>query len=163
HRRLLDQNFSNKSLTPIGTGLNRIGLSLCQWEWNLMAPEAKKDRSMKNLVIIITDDQRTDTINADAMPYFYTAKADFVHYPNYFPSTPLCDPARTALWTGQYDVKNGITVNSTDDLQDWPYADNLFTALRAADYTVAYYGKWMQEFEGAESLTGVFNEHAVYT
>jgi arylsulfatase A-like enzyme len=67
-----------------------------------------------NILIILTDDQRSlGTLGV--MPYTRSwLKAGGTAFPNAFVTTPLCCPSRAALLTGMYAHNTGITVDHED-------------------------------------------------
>ena len=98
-----------------------------------------------NILLVISDQYRWDfvcgygrnpmdfTPNLDAMLRRGTA------FENAFTNQPLCSPARSCLFTGQYATQTGV----------WklgfglrPGATTLATVLRAAGYSTNYIGKW---------------------
>src|SRR6201994_802725 len=112
--------------------------------------EAKGDPASQpskrpNILLVISDQYRWDFIcgygrnpmnftpNLDAMLRRGTA------FENAFSNQPLCSPARSCLFTGQYATKTGV----------WklgfglkPGTPTIATALRAQGYTTNYIGKW---------------------
>jgi arylsulfatase A-like enzyme len=98
-----------------------------------------------NILLVISDQYRWDfvcgfgrnpmdfTPNLDAMLRRGTA------FENAFTNQPLCGPARSCLFTGQYATQTGVWKNS---LGLRPAAVTLATALRAAGYSTNYIGKW---------------------
>jgi hypothetical protein len=73
-----------------------------------------------NIVVILTDDQRYDTVGTThsltgtepVMPIVTEALANQgVTFANTFATTPLCTPSRTSLLTGRYAHHTGVTVN----------------------------------------------------
>ncbi|HZT23176.1 MAG TPA: sulfatase-like hydrolase/transferase [Verrucomicrobiae bacterium] len=108
---------------------------------NAPAPTARRP----NILLVISDQYRWDfvcgyghnpmdfTPNLDAMLRRGTA------FENCFSNNPLCSPARSILFTGQYATRTGV----------WklgpglpPGATTLATLLRAQGYTANYIGKW---------------------
>lgn len=98
-----------------------------------------------NVLLVISDQYRWDfvcgygrnpmdfTPNLDAMLRRGTA------FENAFTNQPLCSPARSCIFTGQYATQTGV----------WklgfglrPGATTLATVLRAAGYSTNYIGKW---------------------
>ena len=69
-----------------------------------------------NIILIITDQQRYDTINALGFPYMDTPNLDRlvdegVALTNCFITAPSCAPARASLFTGYYPHTTGIYKN----------------------------------------------------
>jgi arylsulfatase A-like enzyme len=110
-----------------------------------------------NIILILTDDQRWDSLDAthtpdgsDAMPNVRARlEASGLTFRNAFLTTPLCCPSRASILTGQYASHHGVRTN------DKPYGGvaafddthTLATALRAAGYRTALIGKYMNRYE----------------
>ena len=67
-----------------------------------------------NIVLLVTDDQRWDTLSV--MPRLMdTLARDGVVFRNAFVPTPLCSPSRASLLTGQYAHNTGVLTNDLPD------------------------------------------------
>ena len=81
-----------------------------------------------NILLLISDDQRPDTIAALGNPVIQTPHLDRLvaegtTFPRATCAHPLCVPARAELLTGQTGFRNGVhPPNNTPDLQQqtWP-------------------------------------------
>lgn len=79
--------------------------------------------SRPNIILIITDQQRYDTIRALGFPYMDTPHLDRlvnegVSFSNCHITAPSCAPARASLFTGYYPHTTGILKNA----DQWRYA-----------------------------------------
>jgi arylsulfatase len=77
-----------------------------------------------NIILIITDQQRYDTIRALGFPYVDTPNLDRlveegVAYTNCFITAPSCAPARASLFTGYYPHTTGILKNADQWRHSW--------------------------------------------
>ena len=77
-----------------------------------------------NIILIITDQQRYDTINALGFPYMYTPNLDRlvregVSFDNCHITAPSCAPARASLFTGFYPHVTGIMRNADRWTRSW--------------------------------------------
>jgi arylsulfatase A-like enzyme len=77
-----------------------------------------------NIILIITDQQRYDTIRALGYPYMDTPNLDRlanegVTFSNCFIAAPSCAPARAALFTGYYPHTTGILKNADQWRHSW--------------------------------------------
>ena len=77
-----------------------------------------------NIILIITDQQRFDTINALGFPYMDTPHIDRlvnegVSFDNCHITAPSCAPARASLFTGFYPHVTGIMRNADRWRRSW--------------------------------------------
>ena len=73
-------------------------------------PPAKAQTAQPNIVIILTDDQRWDTLRR--MPQLQDLLVDRgVRYSNAMVPTSLCCPSRASLLRGQYAHSTGVWSN----------------------------------------------------
>ena len=77
-----------------------------------------------NIILIITDQQRYDTINALGYPYIDTPNLDRlvnegVTFEKCFITAPSCAPARASLFTGYFPHTTGIHKNGDRWTRSW--------------------------------------------
>jgi arylsulfatase A-like enzyme len=77
-----------------------------------------------NIVFIITDQQRYDTINAFGASHMVTPNMDKlvqegVSFTNQFVTAPSCAPSRASLFTGLYPHTNGVYKNGDVWTKSW--------------------------------------------
>jgi arylsulfatase A-like enzyme len=77
-----------------------------------------------NIILIITDQQRYDTIRALGYPYMDTPNLDRlvnegVTFSNCFVAAPSCAPSRASLFTGYYPHTTGILKNADRWRHSW--------------------------------------------
>ena len=80
--------------------------------------------SQPNIILIITDQQRYDTIAALGFPFMETPHMDRlvregVSFDNCFVPAPLCVPARASLFTGYYPHTTGVYGNGHRWTHSW--------------------------------------------
>ncbi|MGE0719990.1 MAG: sulfatase, partial [Alphaproteobacteria bacterium] len=100
-----------------------------------------------NLLVIVTDQQRTDTVGClggrhIATPALDALAARGILFRRAYTPIPICSPARGSLWTGLLPNAHGVEDNVygvPDALRGIP---TLFAPLRAAGYRLGYIGKW---------------------
>ena len=108
------------------------------------APVAAQDtRSPRNIVFILTDDQRFDGLGV-LNDYFETPHLDTlaeggVLFENAFVTTSLCSPSRASILSGLYAHTHQVLDNSTPMPIDVP---TFPVELQAAGYETAFIGKW---------------------
>lgn len=93
-----------------------------------------------NIILIITDQQRFDTIRALGFPYMDTPNLDRLvgegtTFTNCFISAPSCAPSRASLFTGYYPHTTGIYKNADQWQHSW------VEALAAGGYYCVNVGK----------------------
>ena len=96
-----------------------------------------------NFVIIITDDQRADTLHAmtDTTAWFEVRGKTF---PNAFATTPLCCPSRASIFTGRYAHNHGVRTNY--DAWNLDQETTLQYYLRNAGYRTGLFGKYLNDY-----------------
>jgi N-acetylglucosamine-6-sulfatase len=102
-----------------------------------------------NVIVILTDDQRFDTLSK--MPHLSDLAAQGVTFTNAFAPTPLCGPSRAMLISGGYRSQNtGVLGNDLPNGGARLFKDsgNLGAELQAAGYRTQFVGKWINGYEG---------------
>lgn len=101
-----------------------------------------------NLVVIMTDDQRFDTL-----PWMPTVTGKLmtqgVTFNNAYVPTPLCCPTRASMFSGGYLAQNTGVIDNA-----WPNGgmtrfddrQNLGVTLQNAGYETFYVGKWLNDY-----------------
>ncbi len=96
-----------------------------------------------NIVVVMTDDQRADTLGA--MPNVEALGG--TTYARHYAVQPLCCPSRASFLTGQYPHAHGITTNSpAEDEARAVELGALPTWLEAAGYRTALAGKYLNDY-----------------
>lgn len=98
------------------------------------------EKKKPNIIFVITDQQRFDTIAAGGFPYMKTPNLDrMVREGTYFRQTyvtsPSCAPSRASLFTGVYPHTNGVFRN------DEPWAFSWVQLMAEAGYRCVNVGK----------------------
>ena len=80
--------------------------------------------SRPNIIFIITDQQRYDTIHALGFPYMDTPNldrlaAEGVSFTHCHVTAPLCVPSRASLFTGLYPHTTGVLTNVDQWQHSW--------------------------------------------
>ncbi|MBI3373360.1 MAG: sulfatase-like hydrolase/transferase [Betaproteobacteria bacterium] len=93
-----------------------------------------------NIILIITDQQRADTISALGAPWMHTPTLDRLvregaAYTNCFVTSPVCVGSRASLFTGMYPHAGGVFTNFQ------PWEPNWVRWLADAGYHCASIGK----------------------
>lgn len=108
------------------------------------APLRSTGAEPRNVVLILTDDQRWNSLSFLGHPFLQTPHLDRMaaegaHLPNAFVTTSLCCPSRASILTGLYAHAHNVLDNSSELDPAFPtYA----TLLRGAGVDTCYVGKW---------------------
>ncbi len=99
-----------------------------------------------NLLILMTDDQRWDTVGfmGNRMirtPHLDRLAAEGVVFENHFVTTSICSISRATFYTGQWARRHGIQ-DFARPLSPEALAKTYFARLRRAGYRVGFVGKW---------------------
>ena len=101
-----------------------------------------------NFLVIVTDDQRPDTIAALGNPRIATPNLDWLvkngmTFENFLCANPLCVPSRAEILTGRTGFRNGVLGMGREQMD--PKLTLWSAAMAAAGYHVWYSGKWMND------------------
>lgn len=105
-----------------------------------------------NVLVVMTDDQRFDTINR--MPNVADMAARGVRFTNAYVPTPLCAPSRASIYSGGYLSQNtGVLDNRPPNGGAQAFNDkvNLGTVLQSAGYRTFFVGKWVNMYEDEDT------------
>ena len=97
-----------------------------------------------NVLLMLTDDQRTDAVGLGGSRHLQTPHIDRlgkegVYFRNMFCTTSLCSPSRASILSGLYAHTHGVTNNFTE----YPVGFKSFPmVLQDEGYDTAYVGKW---------------------
>jgi arylsulfatase A-like enzyme len=97
----------------------------------------------KNILFIITDQQRADALSCAGNPILKTPHIDSianegVRFTNYFCTTPLCMPNRASFFTGLYPSVHGTRSNGINLNPNLPRLSGI---LSEAGYHTCNVGK----------------------
>ncbi len=103
-----------------------------------------------NIVMVVSDQQRLDTVGAYGSPICKTPNMDRVaaagmRFDRAFTPTGLCSPVRCSLLSGVYPHEHRVLTNvglHPIRAQLEPQDDRLSAALKGAGYRMGYVGKW---------------------
>lgn len=100
--------------------------------------------SRPNILFILSDDQRFDTIHALGQPHIHTPHLDElaqqgVAFSRNFCTTPICTPARAEILTGCHSFHNGVLWFG---MPIKPELALLPQAFQQAGYHTIHIGKW---------------------
>jgi N-acetylglucosamine-6-sulfatase len=115
----------------------------------------RMDRGRPNVVVIVTDDQRYDTLGA--MPAVRSLLGrQGIEFTEAFVGNPLCCPSRATILTGRYSHSTGVYTN--DSARHGGYAafkheqaKTIATALNRVGYRTGLFGKYFNGYH-AEAI-----------
>lgn len=109
---------------------------------NILSETAGQDRP--NFLIIITDDQRYDTLGRFMPRTQLRIFDEGITFTNGFVTTPLCCPSRASILTGMYAHNTGVRVNQ-DELRKATFIQR----LHEAGYFTGLVGKYLNSWNGS--------------
>lgn len=119
-------------------------------------PAGAVANSGRNIVFILIDDQRYDSLGFAGHPFLETPHLDALArnglvFERAFVTTSLCSPSRASTLTGQYAHRHRVLDNNTP----LPEATPTFPQeLQRAGYDTAFVGKWHMGGESDEPRPG---------
>lgn len=99
-----------------------------------------------NIIVLVTDDQRSDSLGCAGTPLLQTPNLDQlaeqgVRFENAFVTTSICAVSRASIMLGQYQSRHGIDDFQTS-LSPEQREASYFGRLKAAGYYLGFIGKW---------------------
>ncbi len=112
--------------------------------------------SQPNIVLVFIDDMGWGDFScfgnkAAKTPHIDRLAKEGVRFEQFYVNSPICSPSRTAISTGQYPQRWGITsylahrdMNSRRGMAQWldPKAPMLARSLQQVGYATGHFGKW---------------------
>jgi len=123
---------------------------------SLFGSEHRPPGDRPNIVFIVADDQRWDTLWA--MPTVRSRLARRgIRFTNGFVVNSVCCPSRASILTGQYSHSNGVYRNSSPQggFASFDDSSTVATWLQDAGYRTALIGKYLNGYERAQGNTYV--------
>lgn len=101
-----------------------------------------------NVIFILADDQRFDSLGLTGHPVTETANLDRlaqegVFFKNAFVTSPICGPSRANIFTGQWERRNHIGFNyvSKNIISEETFGNSFLMQFKEAGYSTAFIGK----------------------
>ena len=149
----------NVALTRAGFGKVLIALFLVLPGLATSAATEGEDER-PNILIIMTDDQRahgTMRVMPRTRKWFSSRGTTFA---NAWVTTPLCCPSRSSIFTGRYAHNHGVLTN--EDARVLDQTTTVQAGLRAAGYTTAYVGKYLNGWGFKQNPPAEFDRWATF-
>jgi len=124
-----------------GIGAAAVSFPLTRY---LSSSGAGASQKKRNIVFILIDDMRYDSMSCMGHPFLKTPNLDRmvssgILFENAFVTTSLCSPSRASILTGQYAHMHGVLDNATL----LPPGTRTFPVeLQRSGYETAFVGKW---------------------
>ena len=104
-----------------------------------------------NLIFLLTDDQRDNTLGAMGHPFVQTPHLDAlmrdsVRFRNTYIATPVCSPSRVSYFTGMPERVHGVGFSSSYEVTEEQWARSYPALLRKAGYHTGFVGKFGVEY-----------------
>jgi arylsulfatase A-like enzyme len=114
---------------------------------SLQAAETARPAPRPNLIFLLTDDQRDNTLGAMGHPYVRTPHLDAlmrdsVRFKNAYTATPVCAPSRISFFTGMPERVHGVGFSSSYDLTEQQWEHTYPALLRKGGYHTGFVGKF---------------------
>jgi arylsulfatase A-like enzyme len=99
-----------------------------------------------NIIFILTDDQRWDSLGLSGntvvkTPHLDRLAAEGVWFEQATVASAICTPSRVSYFLGQYERRHGVNFNSGTAVAPDAWAQSYSALLRAAGYFTGYIGK----------------------
>ncbi len=140
------KQFVCKFLARQLTGLLALGVAAGMLMGLFGRTAAAAQPGPPNIVFLLTDDQRWDTLRCMGNPIIQTPNIDRlaeqgVVFTNCFVTTSICMTNRACIFTGQYTARHGVwsfSTSFTPEQLRWTYPGR----LKQAGYYLGFIGKW---------------------
>ncbi|MBI4873807.1 MAG: sulfatase-like hydrolase/transferase [Acidobacteria bacterium] len=102
--------------------------------------------SRPNIVFLLTDDQRRDSLGCYGnreirTPHIDRLAGEGVLFERAFVTSAICTPSRASYFLGQYERRHGVNFNSGTSLAPAAWEDSYPMRLRKSGYFTGYVGK----------------------
>ncbi len=112
----------------------------------LLAAGASAAERRPNLLFVLTDDQRWDSLGLTGgtvarTPHLDRLAAEGTFFPQGTITSAICTPSRVCYFLGQYERRHGVNFNSGTAVAPEAWAKSYPVLLRGAGYHTGYIGK----------------------
>jgi len=118
---------------------------------SLPAADSAGSSPRPNIIFLLTDDQRDNTLSAMGHPYVKTPNLDAlmrdsVRFKNAYIATPVCSPSRVSFFTGMPERVHGVGFSSSYELTEAQWEQTYPALLRKGGYFTGFVGKFGVEY-----------------
>lgn len=151
---------------PLRHGISSVlsFVFLLSWQATVVA-ETSASTEQPNIVFLLIDDQRNDTLGCAGHPIIKTPvidrlAAEGVRFRNAFVTTSICAASRASFLTGLYERTHGFTFG-TPPLRRAHMVNSYPALMRAAGYRTGFVGKFGVKTHGKieKEIFDVFKPH----
>lgn len=116
-----------------------------------MPSSQQRPSGRPNIIFLLTDDQRDNTLGAMGHPFVKTPHLDrlmhqSVRFRNAYIASPVCAPSRVSLFTGMQERVRGVGFSSAYQLTEAQWERSYPALLRKAGYHTGFIGKFGVEY-----------------
>jgi arylsulfatase A-like enzyme len=109
-------------------------------------PAAGSEVGKKNVIFLLTDDQRDKTFGGMGHPWVKTPHVDRlmkqgIRFSNAYIAEPTCSPSRVSIFTGMHERVHGIGFTSSYQLNEQQWETTYPALLRNHGYYTGFIGK----------------------
>ncbi len=124
----------------------------------LWAAEKSVTAGRPNIIFLLTDDQRDNTLGAMGHPFVKTPHLDrlmqsSVQFRNAYIASPVCSPSRVCFLTGMMERVHGVGFSSSYQLTEAQWERSYPAILRKAGYHTGFIGKFGVEYYSFKGRT----------
>jgi arylsulfatase A-like enzyme len=109
-----------------------------------VTPSSQADESPPNILVILTDDQRSDSLEVMPKTQRWFAQQGMT-FTQAFVTTPLCCPSRASILTGRYAHNHGVLDNAS--AMELDQRSTLQRYLHDSGYRTGIAGKFLNEWD----------------
>jgi arylsulfatase A-like enzyme len=115
-----------------------------------VAPRDITQGQSPNILFILSDDQRYDTMSS--MPILRALMAEGTTFSRAYVTTPLCCPSRSSILSGQYAHNHGVLGNRTPyGFPAFDDSETIATRLQDAGYRTGLIGKYLNDYNSQDA------------
>ncbi|MEM9646035.1 MAG: sulfatase-like hydrolase/transferase [Planctomycetota bacterium] len=145
-------------LRPLTVVFGILHSLLCMASWAERSAAADERR---NVVFILTDDQRDNSFSAMGHPWIRTPRVDALlarstRFRSTYVAEPICNPSRASLLLGCHERTHRLGFSSKHRMTRAQWADGYPALLQKAKYRTGFVGKWHVDTDGFE-FTSLFD------